>query len=261
MHWIIDCLTTLLFAPMLIIEWTTLYAAFSYSSICSLTLSLGSVPSTPNITPLIHPRNHINASPPAFNSITVTASIAIGAFAAFIAMVLVVRCKQRQHNARVQHSLKRPLLKIHPHPRAAYNPLSPRPLVVDTAFLSPIKPAYLDSPRPRRSSTPVAPMLVVNSPNSPTPSGNIPSPRQPNWNLSLHGRPIPRHVPSSVSPSRVSTAPHSRAGSGQFISHRETGGPHQRAHSHSYTSSSVAPEDLTELLNELSRHYVLKGER
>ncbi|KAJ7125014.1 hypothetical protein C8R44DRAFT_129013 [Mycena epipterygia] len=117
------------------------------------------------------------------------------------------------------------LWKRLPHKRRQYNvELGPsqRPLLrrLETDFPVEMKPAYLDIPRARRAS-------IIADPLSPLAASQQPG---------FVPRPIPVNIPMSVSGSR---APSMRFN------------PHQ-------SSSGVSPEDLTEILDELSRHYVLR---
>ncbi|KAJ7690690.1 hypothetical protein B0H17DRAFT_584836 [Mycena rosella] len=150
--------------------------------------------------------NVVRRAPPAsvINTVTIGASVAIGASALLLAMVFAVLWKRLHRKPQPNVELGRSRRPIH--------------LRVETDFPAEMKPAYLDSPRPRRASVvarePLSPLMASLQP------GFVP-------------RPIPANVPTSVAESDV-------ASSMQF-------NPHQ----------SPVPEDLADVLNELSRHYIL----
>ncbi|KAF7362141.1 hypothetical protein MVEN_00560100 [Mycena venus] len=160
-------------------------------------------------------------------SITIGASVAIGAFTALLAIIFVVFYRRMANRKR---------------PHNVYNvelPWSQRPaLCVDTNFPVEMKPAYLDSPRARRSS-------IVAEPIGPLAGDQILSPLAASQQPGFVPRPVPANVPVSVPVSRAPSLPHSRAVSVQF------------SNAHSHYSYGVPPNDLAELLDELSRHYVL----
>ncbi|KAJ7874793.1 hypothetical protein B0H14DRAFT_2717563 [Mycena olivaceomarginata] len=151
-------------------------------------------------------------------SITIAASVAIGAFAALIAVIFVVFYK-RMGRKRIYYNVKVPRRQ------------QPA-LRVGTNFPVEMKAAYLDSPRPRRSS-------IIAEPLGPLARDRLLSPLAASQQPGFMPRPIPTNVPVSL---------HSRAASAQFST------------AHSHRSSGVPPEELAELLDELSRHYVLKDQ-
>jgi hypothetical protein len=144
---------------------------------------------------------------PLVKSVTIGASVAIVASAILIVIVFAVLWKRLPRKRPYNSELGRPRRPIL------------RPL--DTNFPAEMKPAYLDSPRPRRAS------IIGRDPLSP-----LAASRQPGF----IPRAIPINVPMSATGSNVASM--------QFQSHRSS-------------APGVSPEDLAEILNELSRHYVL----
>ncbi|KAJ7350364.1 hypothetical protein DFH08DRAFT_861195 [Mycena albidolilacea] len=187
-------------------------------------------------------------------SITIAASVAIGAFAALIAVIFVVFYK-RLGQKRIYYNVEVPRRQ-------------PPVLRIGTNFPAEMKAAYLDSPRPRRSS-------IIAEPLGPLARDPLLSPLAASQQPGFIPRPIPANVPVSVPVSRVPSmrsVPRSRAASvqlGNAQSHY-SGVPSSALHSraasaqfstaHSHRSSGVPPEELAELLDELSRHYVLKDQ-
>lgn len=163
---------------------------------------------------------------PFVKSVTIGASIAIGAFAALLAIIFVVFYK-RMANRKRQYNV--------------YNMQLPRPqqpaLRISPHFPAEMKPAYLDSPRPRHSS-------VVAEPIGLLAHDQVLSPLAASQQPGFVPRPVPVSVPVSCAPS-LYFVPHSRAASVQF------------SNVPLHYSYGVPPEDLVELLDELSRHYVL----
>ncbi|KAJ7497024.1 hypothetical protein FB451DRAFT_212077 [Mycena latifolia] len=143
---------------------------------------------------------------PSANSAAIAASVALVASIILLAAVFAVLWKRlpqkRRHHVEMGGRSRRPLL---------------RPL--ETEFPAEMKPAYLDSPRPRRAS------LIAQNPLSP-----LAACQQPGF----VPRPVPVNVPMSVDGSDVASA---------------------RWNARQSSISGVT--DLADIQNELSRHYVL----
>ncbi|KAJ6593604.1 hypothetical protein B0H19DRAFT_27236 [Mycena capillaripes] len=156
--------------------------------------------------------------PPFTESVTIGASIAIGVAALLLAVAFAVLWKRTSRKR--QYTVDAYNVQL-PLGRPQYRPV----LRIGTDFPAEIKPVYLDSPRPRHSSI-VAREQVL---------GPLAASQQPGF----VPRPIPANIPISVP---VSRAPSMRS---------------TRSHFNPHYSLGVPPEDLAELLEDLSRHYVL----
>ncbi|KAJ7128980.1 hypothetical protein C8R43DRAFT_688352 [Mycena crocata] len=139
-------------------------------------------------------------------SVTIGASVAIIASAFLLAVTFIVlwRRLRRKRQYKVESG-------------RAQRPVLPR---IGTDFPAEMKPAYLDSPRSRRSSIiadPLSPLAASQKP------GFVP-------------RPIPANIPMSVSGSTLAS---------------------MHFNPHAASALGVSPDDLAEILDELSRHYIL----
>ncbi|KAJ7782811.1 hypothetical protein B0H16DRAFT_1494450 [Mycena metata] len=176
---------------------------------------------TPLPTPLNLPRaNHAHiAGTSSSVTIIIAASVAIGTGAFLLALIFCIFW--RRINSK-RHYHKSELGRYQAgFPAEVKRPLRPAIRLVEmptTQMLIQHAPpkAYLDSPRPRRTS------LIARDPG-------------------FLARPIPSNVPVSVANSRPSSTSHS----------------HLRHQSSVSGSTHIPPEELSDLLEELSRHYVL----
>ncbi|KAJ6495663.1 hypothetical protein C8R47DRAFT_368315 [Mycena vitilis] len=187
-------------------EWTAPSAqAYNFTS----SFFFRSVNATPSVSPFI-------------KSVTIGASITIGAAALVLAVVFAVLW--RRLNRKRPHKLPRPYML------EAGRPSRPT-LRIGTDFPAEVKPAYLDSPRPLHASIVardeiLSPLAACQQP------GFVP-------------RPIPFNVPVSIP---VSRAPSMRSAMRSA----------SRSSRHTQHTLGAPAEDLAELLEDLSRHYVLK---
>jgi hypothetical protein len=199
-----------------------------------------------------------SASTSLVETVTIGASVAIGASVFLLAVIFSVLWKRvnrkrqdRQYNVVDLADLKRPQRPQRPTIRT------------DTGFPAEMKPAYLDSPRPRRTS-----VIVAGEPNQ------LLSPLMASQQSGFMPRPVPANVPIDVPLSRVSSMRvefnadhgHSRSASMKSKQHsRATSMKSSKSHRsrtasgqfNPHYSLGVPPEDLAELLEDLSRHYVL----
>ncbi|KAJ7039141.1 hypothetical protein C8F04DRAFT_318934 [Mycena alexandri] len=172
-------------------------------------------------------------------TIIIATSVAIGTGAFLLALTFCIFWR-RMHSKRHRHNselgryqagfpveVKRPLRPV--------IPLVEIPTPQMQIQHAPPK-AYLDSPRPRRTS------LIAREASGPGGLRDpLLSPLAASQQPGFLARPIPSNVPVSVANSRPSSISHS----------------HLRHQSSASGSSHIPPEELSDLLEELSRHYVL----
>ncbi|KAJ7502876.1 hypothetical protein B0H11DRAFT_1986757 [Mycena galericulata] len=152
-------------------------------------------------------------------SVIIGASVAVLASGFLLALLFCVLWRRPRQRRQYRHNagahVQRPLL----------HRLDTKPVLYAPAEM---KPAYLDSPRPRRAS-----VILSLSP--------LAASQQPGF--------IPRPVPSNV--------PVSVCGSNSHVASMQFPGHARRASATNTSDGGVSPDDLADMLDELSRHYVL----